>query len=106
MSQFSIEINGSTVDIELTFHSLTSNIWRVIGGDSSILPSQSGTWSSSGLTNVVSFQGEDAEEFMVFLDINVATISTDRFKYLSIGDSGPILATTVDMGPIWTYTSP
>lgn len=105
MAQFTVESDSSTVDIELTFNFLSSNTWEVVGGDSNVLPYQSRTWNSSGLAKIVNFQSSDDDEFMTLSNINVSMISADRFKNLTVGDSGDVLNAS-DTFSTWTYSSP
>src|SRR5262249_15182861 len=78
-----------TVDLELTFNlnPLGKNTWRVIGGDSSILPVDHGTWNSAGLDNRVIIRDDSEHEVAFFDPIDVAVNLTDPFSNLRPGDS-------------------
>lgn len=105
MDRFTItNLNEITVEIELVFHTFTSNTWSVIGGDATILPVTDGTWSSEGIENIVNFFDASGNAVMTFFEIDVATLSTDRFKHLKPGDTGPVLLIETD-GATWTFIS-
>ena len=106
MTKFTIELNDSNVDIQLSFNFLEPSTWKIIKGDTTILPVNNGTWDSSGIDDLVNFQDVSGNGFMTFLDINIATVSPNRFKNLKPRDSGQALLVGLEGGGIWIYNSP
>jgi hypothetical protein len=104
VAKFTVDVNGTTVEIELFFHSLGSNTWNITGGDTNVLPASQGTWTSSGIDNRVFFSDSSRKEFMTFYDVNIDVVSLDRFKNLAPGDTGSAILVDVE-GVSWRFDS-
>jgi len=104
VAKFTVDANGNSVEIELVFNTLGTNTWKVIRGDSGILPTSQGNWTSSGIDNRVSFSDNSEQEFMTFYEVNIDVVSLDRFKNLTPGETGGVILVGVEAAS-WRFDS-